>query len=271
MLDGAEKSGTVLRVNTPGKHFPGHEFDRLEAEHGARAVGADDSAVAEILVPGAEVAGLEGDAQALFIFVLELAFLLFAQSFLGAFVAGDVANGQAANRRAILDGLDHVEACDHEPFALGLQAKFAGLGQGRGERFAHAKVEGVLIVFVNALGEMRGGEPRALDVEHIYRGHVCGANDAGFGQSQIANRGEVVEFNISFAGLFELKLSGAQLLVLHLQLNLVDVQLVQSGLELVRGHASDQSLGRAPAQPFLGLVAQGRLRQRLMMGTGHRV
>ena len=56
---------------------------------------------------------------------------------------------------------------------------------------------------------------------------------------KMADRGKIIEVHIAVARRFELQLGPAELVVLHLQLDLVDLQLMHHALNFLRGHAVD--------------------------------
>ena len=68
-------------------------------------------------------------------------------------------------------------------------------------------------------------------------------------QREMAGRGKIVEIHIAVTGRFELHLGPAQLIVLHLQLDLMDLQLVHELLHILDRHGRDVALGR-PQQLF---------------------
>ena len=115
----------------------------------------------------------------------------------------------------------------------------------------------------NAAAVFQGHElPEPL----LHRGLSVQAQQGGPGQvdfqdpclvvpEEIAHRGEVEQVVILLRGLLGLRLGALQFLVLHLQLDLVDLQFVDQGPRVRRGRGRI-ALGRPGVQALLRLAAQ---------------
>ena len=77
-------------------------------------------------------------------------------------------------------------------------------------------------------------QARALDTQQRGAGQVDLGDAVGAIECDIADRCEIVQLGVAVARVFERLLGLAQLTVLHLELNLVDVQLVEQVLRLGR-------------------------------------
>jgi hypothetical protein len=61
----------------------------------------------------------------------------------------------------------------------------------------------------------------------------------------MAGRGKVVEIHIAVADRFKLPLSPAELVVLHFQLDLIDLEFMHQLVHVLGGHGRDVALGHA--------------------------
>ena len=87
-------------------------------------------------------------------------------------------------------------------------------------------------------------------------------------QREVAGRGKIVEIHITIARRFECQLSPAQLLVLHLQLDLMDLQLLHELLHVLDRHGGHVAISRP--EEFLRLSAKRRGLRGSVWFLGHR-
>ncbi len=131
----------------------------------------------------------------------------------------------------------------------------------------------VVHVLIDGVDERREGlvdQAGPVGAEQRGRGEVRFQYEAGLIQGAIADRSEIVEVEVARARRVEHELEPAQLLVLHLELDLVDLELVQDGVG--RGSRGARAWRRRlGADQPIGPVAQSpRCRGLLGRGlTGH--
>ncbi len=106
-------------------------------------------------------------------------------------------------------------------------------------------------------------EPLPLDAEQARGREVRFADDAVVAHGEVAHGRQVEEIEIARPRGFKLLLGAAQLLVLHLELDLVDAQLVDGGGELLE-HGRGGRDGGEPAEALLGPAAQLGSREQLV-------
>ena len=137
-------------------------------------------------------------------------------------------------------------------------------GEDRAPASPHGEVAGTRLVVAPDLGEeappgghalrldqrCEAGPPElpAVDAEERRGGQVGILDPAGGVDREVADRGEVVEIQVAIPGVCEIGLGALQLLVLHLQLDLMDLELVQEfrcgqARGRIRGGAGEPGLG----------------------------
>ena len=82
----------------------------------------------------------------------------------------------------------------------------------------------------NELPEPHAEQPGAHDPEEGSAGEVHGTDGPIAVDSNVADRGEIVEVGILFQSRFQIVPGSAQLFILHLQFDLVDLQFVKESL-----------------------------------------
>ena len=163
----------------------------------------------------------------------------------------DVADRGAAEFSALLlQGFGDFEA-GPEVRAVGLfHAQLAGLRFFRGEQLLACEVEGVLIRGLNDAGEGQAGEFVAGQAEERGRGEVRLEDGVGLVERDVTHGSEIEEIEVAGALRIERGLQTTQLLVLHLQLDLVHEEFVHrlffvAGCELRPRHAGHRLFGLA--------------------------
>ena len=89
-----------------------------------------------------------------------------------------------------------------------------------------AKVVRVLIFRVNKAGQRPPDQMTSLSSQQCSHAEIGLQYYPFFIESDITNRGQVLEVKIFFAGCFQFLLDSAQFFVLHLKFDLVHTQLV---------------------------------------------
>ena len=93
----------------------------------------------------------------------------------------------------------------------------------------HVLVVDVQLILVRRADEvMKSFADQALSVcvQQHRGGQIRFEDHAGLVQRQIADRGKVVQIDVTVSGRFEFELDSPELLILHLQLDLVHLKLV---------------------------------------------
>ena len=139
----------------------------------------------------------------------------------------------------------------------------AGGGVDR-QQFFKQEIKCVLILPQDVAGKWFRGQLAAGDAKQGGEREVGFEDQALRADGAVANGGEIVEVEIAGAGGGEFVLRPAQLLVLHFQLDLVDLQLVQQRARCFRRRRRQIRRRRGG----LGLV--GRFRLRAQLGGGGR-
>ncbi|MNQ67432.1 hypothetical protein D3C85_819550 [compost metagenome] len=137
-------------------------------------------------------------------------------------------------------------------------AQLAGLWFTRGDQLPTQLVENVLIVAKDEARERLLDQFGANHFQQMSSGKVGLEDRALHAERQIAYRGQIIEIEIALLGLFELGLRLAQLLILHLQFDLVHAQFMQRLLHRFWRHEL-QVLARLLciiANDFFGHLAQ---------------
>ena len=93
-----------------------------------------------------------------------------------------------------------------------------------------------------------------VGAQHPGGGQIRFHNHSMTVQRQIANRRKIIQRTIPVSRRFELLLRPAQLLILHLQFDLIDLQLVHQPLDILHGHVANFLTGTP--QKRLGSLAQ---------------
>ena len=220
-----------------------------------------------------------------------------AQRLLGAQARADVAEGHprgerlavgaaprpalkvrpevAGGRFAARPGSAARPGCGFRFAAEAQQTQLAGLRLGGLLEHPQEPVVHIAIGREDEGGERQPDEPLPLHAQQGGGGQVGIAHDARVVQSEIAHRRQVEEVEVLLALRVQLVLGAAQLLVLHLELDLVDAQLVDGGGEL-HGHGRGGGGGGGggkPVEALLGLPAQlvGLVRRRRVLGRCRRL
>ena len=172
---------------------------------------------------------------------------------LGALALGDVSQRDPARRRAVghrRGGGVHVRperssVAFHHPQLVRL--RFAGL-----DEFPAVLEVDILVVSEDEPGPRFRDERSASDAQHR-RGRQVGLPDhALVADGEVADRGEVVEVEVPRPRVLQFRLRPAQFLVLHLELDLMDVKFVEQ-----LGHRVCRQPRRAARRP--GRQAPDRL------------
>ena len=109
--------------------------------------------------------------------------------------------------------------------ALG-HLQFKGLRLAIGEHALVVQVIRVLVGLDDEAGDALARQRAAGQAQQLGGGEVCLLNQAVFIDRAIRHRGEVIQVEIALARCIQIKLGAAQLFVLHLQFNLVHLQLM---------------------------------------------
>ena len=137
--------------------------------------------------------------------------------------------------------------------------QFAGLGRADFQQLLAQAVVGVLVVFADEAADTLPHQ-RAARTAQQRRHRQIGLNDQpAFAHRAVTHRRQVVQLEVAGPRGFQQQLGAQQLVVLHLQFDLVHLQLVQGALHARHRHGFGWLVAQRQfvADDGFGLQAQG--------------
>ena len=104
------------------------------------------------------------------------------------------------------------------------QAQFKVLRLGARKKLFTLLVVEILVILEDEVGERPVEQPATSHAEHLHGGEVGLLDQPRLADGDIAHRGQIVEIEVARPCGFEIHLRPAQLLILHLQLDLMHAQ-----------------------------------------------
>ena len=195
----------------------------------------------------------------------------FPPVFLRLLVRGDVNQRHAACRRAVfVHPGAHLQMRKERGRVLPDHLEVAVLRLARLQEVLPAAVVEVLTFLGDECGQAPSDQSAAPQVEEYGCGEVRFEDQPLLPYRAIADRGQVVEVEIPRPGGVQLGLRPAQLLVLHLEFDLVHAQLVERGAQGFRRQGIEilrRAVEGFPEELFRPLAERGRLRRLLVFGA----
>ena len=171
---------------------------------------------------------------------------------------GDVGDGDAAEVSviAVFCHGDHLETGPEKRAVRLEQAQFASLRRAVGQEFLPRQIKDVLIFRKNDAAERKRGKLFAGHCEQVGRGEVGFKDDVVVVERDVADGGEIEEFEVARAFDVDRGLQAAQFLVLHFQFDLVHEEFVQCLLGI---HAGPERFAHLGHGGFCAVAQDGGL------------
>ena len=186
-------------------------------------------------------------------------------------VRGDVNQRHAACGRAVfVHPCGHLQMREEGGPVMPDHPEIALLRLPRLQEALPAPVVEVLTFLGDKCGQAPSDQRAAPQVEECGGGEVRFEDQALLAERAIADRGQIVEVEIPRPGGVQLRLRPPQLLVLHLEFDLVHAQLVERGAQGFRRQGIEilrRAVEGFPEELFRPLAERGRLRRLLVFGA----
>ncbi len=140
-----------------------------------------------------------------------------------------------------------------------LQEQFNALGEIRHHELAPQPVEPIHVIDRNVFGEGPADEVPAFGAEERCRSQVASDNLAARLDGEVPDGRKLVEVRVAFGAEGQLYLGPAELLVLHLELDLVYLQLVYEPQHVVLARFRSPAFGVPGSETLLRTLAQQRI------------